>query len=161
MGKENSFDHLILRSIGKVKNKRLEIEDDNWGSIESIIEIDSEYFSPDVTRGLENFSHLEVIFYMNQVDDKKIVTDARHPRNNVEWPKVGILAQRGKNRVNKIGVTRCKILAVDKYIIRVLGLDAVNNSPVLDIKPWVKEFAPQGKVRQPDWMTQLMKRYWK
>ena len=149
-----------LISIGTIKNKRLEIEDDNWGSVESVIEINSKLFSSDATKGLESFSHLEVIFYMNQVDDLKILTDARHPRNNKKWPKVGILAQRAKNRVNKIAVTRCKILSVDNYIIRVVGLDAINNSPVLDIKPWVKEFSPRGRFKQPKWMTDLMKKYW-
>jgi tRNA (Thr-GGU) A37 N-methylase len=158
---KKSSDELILKSIGRVRNKRVEIEDDNWGFVESSIVIDSKAFSSDATKGLESFFHLEVVFYMNQVDDNKIVTNARHPRNNKKWPKIGILAQRGKNRMNKIGITRCKILSVDKFTIRVLGLDAIDNSPVLDIKPWVKEFAPQGKVRQPSWMTQLMKKYWK
>lgn len=149
-----------LKSIGIVKNNRIQIEDDHWGAVESVIEIYPKIFSSDATKGLESFSHLEVIFYMNQVDDTKIVTDARHPRNNKNWPKVGILAQRAKNRINKIAVSRCKILSVDHYSIRVLGLDAIHNSPVLDIKPWVKEFSPQQKVKQPRWISELMKNYW-
>ena len=160
IAKKNSAAFSLV-SIGIVKNNRIEIEDDNWGTVESVIEINGKILSPNATKGLETFSHLEVVFYMNQVDDSKLVTDARHPRNNKKWPKVGILAQRGKNRVNKIAVSRCKILSVDGCSIRVVGLDALNNSPVLDIKPWVKEFSPQGRVKQPQWMSALMKRYWK
>jgi hypothetical protein len=63
--------------------------------------------------GLCDFSHVEVRFHMDQVDPSKVEKTARHPRNNTEWPKVGIFAQRGKDRPNQIGTTICKILRVD------------------------------------------------
>ena len=87
-------------------------------------------------------------------------TSARHPRNNAEWPKVGIFAQRGKNRPNQIGLTLCKILKVDGTALYLEGLDAVDGSPVLDIKPWVIEFGPRGPVLQPKWISELMRGYW-
>ncbi|MGZ3818801.1 MAG: TrmO family methyltransferase domain-containing protein, partial [Bdellovibrio sp.] len=105
--------------------------------------------------------HVEIIFYMDQVDPNKIEKLARHPRNNTEWPKVGIFAQRGKNRPNQIGTTVCRILKVQGIRLYIEGLDAVDNSPVLDIKPWVTEFAPRGSVIQPEWITELMKQYWR
>jgi tRNA (Thr-GGU) A37 N-methylase len=85
---------------------------------------------------------------------------ARHPRNNPNWPKVGILAQRGKNRPNQIGVTVCRVLKVEQRKLWVSGLDAVDGSPVLDIKPWVREFGPRGEVVQPAWIGELMQGYW-
>jgi tRNA (Thr-GGU) A37 N-methylase len=97
---------------------------------------------------------------MDQVDAKKIETAARHPRNNKEWPKVGIFAQRGKNRPNQIGTTICKILRVTGRTLHVKGLDAIDGTPVLDIKPWVNEFAPRGATIQPKWISELMKGYW-
>jgi tRNA (Thr-GGU) A37 N-methylase len=103
---------------------------------------------------------VEVLFHMDRVDAAKIETAARHPRNNPDWPKVGILAQRAKNRPNQIGSTICRVLRVDGTRLFLEGLDAVDGSPVLDIKPWVREFAPRGEVRQPTWITELMRGYW-
>jgi tRNA (Thr-GGU) A37 N-methylase len=110
--------------------------------------------------GLADFSHAEILFYMNQVDPAKIENTARHPRNHQNWPKVGIFAQRGKNRPNQIGTTVCRILKVDGLSVQLEGLDAIDGTPVLDIKPWVKEFAPRGSVFQPRWISELMNQYW-
>lgn len=95
-----------------------------------------------------------------KVDPGKIETGARHPRNNVAWPNVGIFAQRGKNRPNQIGLTICRILKVEQTRLYLEGLDAIDGTPVLDIKPWVKDFGPRGDVDQPAWITELMQGYW-
>lgn len=73
---------------------------------------------------------------------------------------MGIFAQRGKNRPNQFGATVGRILKIDGLTIWLEGLDAIDGSPVLDIKPWVKEFGPRGEVKQPEWMSELMKGYW-
>jgi tRNA (Thr-GGU) A37 N-methylase len=73
---------------------------------------------------------------------------------------VGIFAQRGKNRPNRIGVTVCRIVSVSGRRIEVEGLDAIDGTPVLDIKPVMAEFLPRGEIRQPDWSSELMKDYW-
>jgi len=98
---------------------------------------------------------------MDQVRPDKIETSARHPRNNPYWPKVGIFAQRGKNRPNQIGATICRLLKVEGRSLYLEGLDAVDATPVLDVKPWVAEFAPRGSTCQPSWITELMKGYWR
>ena len=85
---------------------------------------------------------------------------ARHPRNNPAWPLVGMLAQRGKNRPNRLGVTVARLVSVSGRILTVRGLDAVDGTPVLDIKPVMREFLPRGEVRQPDWAIELMRDYW-
>ena len=95
-----------------------------------------------------------------RADPGKINTGARHPRGNTAWPKVGIFAQRGKDRPNRIGVTVCKILSVDGLSLRVRGLDAIDGTPVLDIKPVMKGFLPRGEIREPDWARKLMADYW-
>ena len=148
---------IIVKPIGYVRNARKAVEDDNWGEVvsEIVIEIGEESL-----QGLEDFSHAEIIFYFDQVDESKIVTGARHPRNNTEWPKVGILAQRGKNRPNRIGLTTVSILRREKNALFVQGLDAVDGTPILDIKPVMQEFQPRGEIRQPAWAGELMKNYW-
>ena len=152
---------ITLKPIGKVNSTRLKVEDDNWDKENVFIEIDSSEFTSEALFGLDTFSHVEVLFYMDQVDPQKIENNARHPRNNTEWPKVGIFSQRGKNRPNQIGLTICRVLKIEGTKLFLEGLDAVNGTPVLDIKPWVKEFAPRGEVFQPNWMSELMKGYWR
>jgi tRNA (adenine37-N6)-methyltransferase len=151
---------ITLTPIGFVHSSRQKAEDDNWDSEKVWIELDASQFSPEALVGLSDFSHVEVLFHMDQVDPNKIEKTARHPRNNLAWPKVGIFAQRGKNRPNQIGTTVCKILKVEGLKLTLEGLDAIDGSPVLDIKPWVEEFAPRGKVFQPRWITELMQKYW-
>lgn len=150
-----------LNSIGKVISTRSEIKDDNWDQENVFVELDSLEFSPEALAGLSDFSHVEIVFFMDQVEPAKVEKTARHPRNNTDWPKVGIFAQRGKNRPNQIGTTICRVLKIEGLRLYVEGLDAVDGTPVLDIKPWVEEFGPRGEIHQPLWISELMKGYWK
>src|SRR5262249_49951211 len=142
------------------RNSRQLVEDDNWGGIVSEIAID-EAIGAEGLAGIEEFSHAEVIFYFHQVEEQKIVTGARHPRNNPNWPKVGIFAQRGKNRPNRLGLATVKILRREENKLYVEGLDAIDGTPVLDIKPVMREFFPQEAIRQPEWATEIMSNYWR
>ena len=94
------------------------------------------------------------------VEKNKIVTGARHPRNDKMLPKVGIFAQRGKNRPNQLGLTTVKIIKREGRELTVVGLDCINETPILDIKPVMKEFLPKEKIVQPDWTNDIMKNYW-
>lgn len=152
--------NIILQPIGTVHSTRKKAEDDNWDTEKVYVELDTTQFSAEALAGISDFSHVEIIFHMDQVDPNKIEKTARHPRNNIDWPKVGIFAQRGKNRPNQIGTTICKVLKAEGAKLHVEGLDAIDGSPVLDIKPWVSEFAPRGSVFQPQWISELMKQYW-
>jgi len=148
-----------IEPIGFVKNTRTKVEDDYWGGLVSEIILDEKYGEESLGR-IEEFSHAEIVFYFHQVKDEKIVIGARHPRNNINLPKVGIFAQRGKNRPNKIGTTIVKVLKQEKNILFVKNLDAVDGTPVLDIKPVFKEYLPDEKVKQPEWTQEIMKNYW-
>jgi tRNA-Thr(GGU) m(6)t(6)A37 methyltransferase TsaA len=150
---------ITLSPIGIVKNTRRIIEDDHWGGIVSVIELDSS-FTEEALLQIEEFSHIEIIYYFHLVEDSKIETSARHPRNNKDWPKAGIFAQRGKNRPNRLGATIAKIIKREGIQLFVQGLDAIDGTPVLDIKPVMKEFLPREEVSQPEWATDLMKNYW-
>jgi tRNA (adenine37-N6)-methyltransferase len=120
-----------------------------------------EPFTAEALQGLADFSHVEVLFLFHQVQTSKIVVAARHPRNNADWPAVGIFAQRGKNRPNRIGSTMCPILRVEGTKLFVTELDAIDGTPVLDLKPVLEEFLPRQKVRQPSWSHELMLDYWR
>jgi tRNA-Thr(GGU) m(6)t(6)A37 methyltransferase TsaA len=151
---------VVVRPVGWVVGGRAEVRDDEWGEVRAVIRIDGARFSSEALAGLEDFSHLEVVYHFDRVPEEKIETGARHPRGNTDWPKIGIFAQRGKNRPNRIGVSRCRVLRVDGLEVHVEGLDAVDGTPVLDIKPYMTEFGPQGAIRQPEWATAIMSRYY-
>jgi tRNA-Thr(GGU) m(6)t(6)A37 methyltransferase TsaA len=149
-----------VRPIGHVASARSARIDDDWGSVESVIHLDGDRFTTDSVAGLDEFSHIEVIFLLDQFDEAKVTVGARHPRGNEAWPKVGIFAQRASSRPNRLGVTTCELVGVDGLDVRVRGLDAIDATPVLDIKPHVCEFDPRGDVRQPSWASELMAGYW-
>jgi len=73
---------------------------------------------------------------------------------------VGIFAQRGKNRPNRLGVSVCEITGVAGRNLHVRGLDAIDGTPVLDIKPVLSGFLPRGELREPAWAREIMKDYW-
>ena len=151
---------IVLSSIGTVRSARAESIDDNWDSVESRVVLDSSLFGPEATASLGDFSHVEVVYHFDRVPDSEIQTGARHPRDRKDWPKVGILAQRGKGRPNRIGVTICRLLSVDGLTLHVQGLDAIDGTPVIDIKPVMKGFLPRGALREPQWAQELMNGYW-
>ena len=149
---------ISLTPIAYVKNSRNNMQDDYWGNVTSEIIITND-FPEECLDGIEAFSHLEVIFYFNK--SEKEMKGAAHPRENKAWPKVGIFAQRKKDRPNHIGTTIVELVKREGRTLTVKNLDADTDTPVLDIKPVVKEFLPEGKITQPVWITELMKDYWK
>ncbi|MFB7158083.1 tRNA (N6-threonylcarbamoyladenosine(37)-N6)-methyltransferase TrmO [Lysinibacillus sp. NPDC056232] len=148
-----------IKPIAVVSNSRKMIEDDNWGGVISTIELTKDMYESSL-KGIDDFSHLEIIFYFDKVAVEKIQYEARHPRNNTDYPEVGIFAQRGKNRPNKIGVTVVELLELKDRTLIVKGLDAIDGTPIIDIKPVMKEFLPKDEIKQPIWATDLMKNYW-
>jgi tRNA-Thr(GGU) m(6)t(6)A37 methyltransferase TsaA len=148
-----------VHPIGFVRSPRDEAVDDDWGEIDSTIELVAPYGAESI-KGIDQFTHIEVIFLFDRVDPAIVTTGARHPRNNPAWPEVGVFAQRAKNRPNRLGLVTCNLRRVEGTTLFVNGLDAIDGTPVLDIKPHMEEFAPRGRVSQPAWSHDLMRDYW-
>lgn len=136
------------------------MQDDYWGNVVSEIII-SENLPEECLDGINTFSHLEIIFYFDKANRAEAVYGASHPRGNKDWPRVGIFAQRKKDRPNHLGLTIVKLISRRGRVLIVEGLDADNDTPILDIKPVAKEFLPREEIAQPIWMSELMKDYWK
>jgi tRNA (adenine37-N6)-methyltransferase len=150
---------ISINPIAVVKNTRTDMTDDYWGSVISEIEL-LPHIPANAFDGIDTFSHLEIIFWFDKADRSKAVFSG-HPRGNTNWPKVGIFAQRKKDRPNAMGLTIVELVERKGKSIFVKYLDAMDGTPVLDIKPVMKEFLPTGEVRQPPWSVELMKEYWK
>jgi tRNA-Thr(GGU) m(6)t(6)A37 methyltransferase TsaA len=155
-----AVDAVEVTPIGRVVGGRMQPDDDDWGDVRAVIRLDESRYDADAVAGLDAFSHLEVVYVFDRADPAKTESGARHPRGREDWPRVGIFAQRGKDRPNHLGVSRCRLLSVDGLDLQVQGLDAIDGTPVLDVKPWMAEFAPIGPTSQPAWATELMADYY-
>ena len=150
---------VTLTPIGTVVGGRSDPVDDHWGEVRADIVIDDR-FGVDALDGLSDFSHVDVVYVFHRVAEADVTTGARHPRGRKDWPRVGIFAQRAKARPNRLGVSTCELLGVDGLRLHVAGLDAIDGTPVLDVKPHLAGFGPRGPVREPDWSLELMRDYW-
>ena len=148
-----------LQPVGAVRGGRATNDDDRWGGFVSTIDLDPDRFGPDALAALDSFSHVVVVFHFHLVRRDGEETGARRPRGREDWPLVGIFAQRAKRRPNRLGVTTCRVVSVEGTRLTVEGLDAMEGTPVLDVKPHVVEFDPRGAVHQPEWSHELMSDY--
>jgi len=148
-----------VEAIGTVSSSRTETTDDDWGAVTATINLQPPFDARSLA-GLDGFSHVEVVFLFDRIDPASVCDHARRPRGNPAWPEVGIFAQRAKDRPNRLGLCTCELIAVRGTSIEVRGLDAVDGTPVLDVKPYLQEFAPRGAVHQPAWSHELMRDYW-
>jgi tRNA (adenine37-N6)-methyltransferase len=147
----------LVTPIGTVHSTRRDAADtDHWGRVVSTISIDDR-FPADCLQGLEDFSHVEILFVFDQAQER---TDyrARPPRGRADLPAVGVFADRGPRRPNRIGATICQLVSAAGRELTVRGLDAIDGTPVLDIKPVMTQFLPND-VRQPAWVGVLMADY--
>jgi len=147
----------MFEAIGFVKSSTIEKTDLYWGEVISEIVINDDL--QDGLMGLEAFSHIIVVYHLNEAKFIKEKHIARRPQGRDDMPCVGIFAQRAKDRPNPIGITAVKLLSVRQNIIQVQGLDAINATPVLDIKPYFLSFDFKENATVPDWVNTLMKDY--
>lgn len=150
---------LTVEPVAQVIGGRSEPTDDYWGGTRSILRINNERFDERSTAGLEAFSHLEVVFFFHLSDQTDLNLGARRPRDNPAWPDVGAFGHRNMRRINWLGISRCRLVKVDGLDLHVEDLDAVDGTPVIDIKPWFDEFGPRGETHQPAWTTDMLTNY--
>lgn len=148
---------LQITPIGVVRNGVTDAVDENWGKVVSEIHISPELAAG--LKGLDDWSHIIVIYYMHSAQfdaDKHLV---RRPRDQQDMPETGIFAQRARHRPNKIGTTAVKVVAIEGNVIKVKGLDAIDGTPVLDIKPYAPVYDGAGNPAVPGWFVRLMQGY--
>lgn len=144
--------------IGVVKCPVTEMSQGNWAQVESEIRLDPQY-APGL-QGLDGFSHVVVVFYLDRAtgfDPAKQLL--RRPRGMENMHEVGVFAQRTKYRPNPIGVASVELLAVRDNVVVVRGLDALDGTPVLDLKPYMPVFDSVAGARMPDWVAHVMEGY--
>ena len=152
-----SSDAFAVRPIGFVRSPVVEPVDEGWGEIESRIEMLPEYRAG--LRGLEEFSHVLVIAWLHQAAFDPARHLVRRPRGLADMPLLGIFAQRAKDRPNPLGITVVSLVAVDDTGLRVRGLDAIDGTPILDLKPYFPDFDAASHAKLPEWVSRIMQGY--
>ena len=147
---------IIMKPIGYVQNIVKNKKDVSWGNDVSTIILNDEYYTG--LKGLEDFSHAIIIFYLDKAEFQKEKHLQRRPQNREDMPLVGIFSQRGKDRPNKIGITSVQIISVDDTSLVIKGLDAIDGTPVLDIKPYYPVY-DRKDANVPEWVNRLMEHY--
>lgn len=147
---------VIMEPIGYVKNDVKNKKDVSWGNDVSTIILNEEYRGG--LKGLEEFSHVTIIYYLDKAKFDRDNHLQRRPQNRDDMPLVGIFSQRAKDRPNQIGMTSVQIVAVSDNELTVKGLDAIDGTPVLDIKPYYPVY-DQKAAKVPEWVQRLMEHY--
>ena len=148
-----------LQPIGTVKSPRNRMSQGNWGDVQSEIHLKDSFVKG--LSGLEEFSHVLVIFYL----DRAVFVPSEHllrrPRAQANQPEIGVFAQRTKFRPNPIGITAVKLLSINRNVLTVLALDALDGTPVLDLKPYMPIFDKMEDTKLPKWVYEFEKGYFK
>jgi tRNA-Thr(GGU) m(6)t(6)A37 methyltransferase TsaA len=149
----HSQDNICLEPVGFVKNDAVgnEVRDKNV-----ISQIVFHKKLTEALEGVEEFSHLFVLFWLHGISDKGKQRMKVRPRGRRDMPLLGIFATRTPHRPNPIGLTRVKLLKVEGNVVTVQGLDAFNGTPVLDIKPF-DSWDTTEDFKVPEWWMKLKK----
>jgi len=148
---------IVCRAIGRVVCPVTGPRDHDWGEVQSEIELLPQFQRGLV--GLGDFSHVLVVTFMHGARYEEARHLTRRPQERDDMPEVGIFAQRAKDRPNPIGVTAVRLLSVSPDRVTVLGLDAIDGTPVLDIKPYYPQYDSPAGVHVPEWVDRLMRGY--
>lgn len=147
---------IVMTRVGIVRNGVLVKKDDSWGGDVSTIVLDEPYAAG--LMGLGDFSHAIILFHLNQAKYEEERHLQRRPQNRDDMPLVGIFSQRGKDRPNQIGMTSVEIVSAADNVLVVRGLDAIDGTPVLDIKPYFP-MCDKREATVPEWVDRLMEHY--
>ena len=143
--------HITLKAIGTVRNKVKEPTREGWEKVVSDIVIDESL--SEALDGLEKFSHVIVLYWMHRAAGQALTKV--HPQGNQKLPLVGVFATRSPKRPNPIGKATVRLIQRQDNILKVEGLDAIDGTPILDIKPYIPHYDSAKNSRVAPWVTKL------
>jgi tRNA-Thr(GGU) m(6)t(6)A37 methyltransferase TsaA len=144
---------ITLRPIGVVRNRVKEPMADGWAELESRIVLRPE-LEP-MLLNLGDYSHVIVVFWPHRVpDDVRGSKPQLHPRDDEKYTLMGVLATRSQTRPNPVLTSPVRLLGVESNVLRVRGLDAIDGTPVLDVKPYLPHHDAIPDARVPGWVTE-------
>jgi tRNA-Thr(GGU) m(6)t(6)A37 methyltransferase TsaA len=141
---------ITVTPVGLVKNKVIKPRFGSFKSEVSEIVLKKEF--TDALTSIEDYSHLMVVYWMDKVKDKVIT---HRPQGNLNVPIVGIFSCRCPQRPNPVAVTTVKLLSRKNNILKVKGLDIINRTPIIDIKPYWPVYDKVKGAKIPKWVNKL------
>ena len=145
---------ISLRAIAVVRNNVAAPRPDGWEDVRSDLIFRDDLLA--ALDGIEAYSHVIVVFHCHRVPEEERTTGRLHPRGEASasgGPEQGVLATRSQRRPNAIGVAVVPLLRRRRNILRVQGLDAIDGTPVLDVKPYLPPYDSVPEATMPDWVT--------
>lgn len=140
-----------LKPLGRAKNSAQKPMLPGWKDIVTEIVIDEKYAQG--LDGIENYSHIVVVYWMDKEAECHL---KHHPQGRDDVPYVGIFACRCPQRPNRIAISTVRLLSREENRLRVTGLDIVNGTPIVDIKPYTPQYDTVENVRVPQWVDKLV-----
>jgi tRNA-Thr(GGU) m(6)t(6)A37 methyltransferase TsaA len=123
----------------------------DWNEVVSEIEIDQSL--TEALDNLDEFSHIIVLYWMHKINTTEPPPAKVHPKGKLELPLVGLFATRSPNRPNPLGETTVRLLKRQENILKVRGLDAIDGTPVIDIKPYLPGHDSVARAKVPRWVS--------
>ena len=151
MDKDNPALQICLHPIGFVRNAMKERTDKRLKLTELFSEIEVDEKLAEALDGLKDFSHIIILYWMHQVKPEDFVLKG-HPMGNTEVPVKGLFALRSPNRPNPIGKATVRLLEIKGNVLKLQGLDAIDGTPVIDIKPYIPGYDSAADAKTPDWV---------
>ena len=147
------MEEAAFRPIGVVRNHIKEPQRGGWGKVASEIVVDESL--AEALDGLEEFSHVVVVFWMHKVPMGRRPAVKIHPQGRADLPLVGLFATRTPYRPNPLGVSAPRLVERRGNVLNVVGLDAIDGTPVLDIKPYLPHLDAPVDYRGPAWVSKF------
>jgi tRNA-Thr(GGU) m(6)t(6)A37 methyltransferase TsaA len=142
---------VVLRPIGVVRSKVKETMADGWAEVVSRVVIRPELAG--MLLNLGDYSHVIVVFWPHRVPDEVRGSKPQlHPRDDPQYPLMGVLATRSQIRPNPVLVSPVELVSVEDNVLKVRGLDAIDGTPVLDVKPYLPHYDSIPGARVPKWV---------
>jgi len=142
--------NIDITPIGIVKNTVTESRREDWQTVVSEIILNDDL--QEALYRIEGFSHVIILYWMHRISSSQRSVKSVHPRGKQSLPLVGVLASRSPSRPNPIGITIVKLLEHHDNVLKVIGLDAVDGTPVLDIKPYIPSYDAATEFQIPSWI---------
>jgi tRNA-Thr(GGU) m(6)t(6)A37 methyltransferase TsaA len=151
MDKENPELQMCLHPIGFVRSQMKERTDKRLKLTELFSEIEVDEKLSEALVGLKDFSHIIILYWMH-LAHAETTNLTGHPMGNSEVPPQGLFALRAPNRPNPIGKATVRLLEIKGNVLKVQGLDAIDGTPVIDIKPYIPGYDSAANAKTPDWV---------
>ena len=144
---------ITLVPIGRVVCDERDPARVDWSRVRSEVRLEADL--GEALLGLDGYSHVIVVGWLDRIPEEMRARRQAHPNGDAQYPLQGALALRGGARPNPISVTVCRLLGVEfgaeGATLRVEGLDLVDGTPVLDVKPYIAHYDSEPQASMPRW----------